>query len=103
MRTNEIARRPSDQAANRKAFAEILLVICGFALQAWPVNASDLSAEIDPLKKPDIASAKIAIGNLTKLASEQKGAEKAKTEHLLALVKNLFTAEFRVSDAIKRM
>ena len=100
MKTNEIARRPSEQAPYRP-FAGILLVICGFALQAWPVNASDLSAEIEPLKKPDLASAKIAIGNLTRLSSEQKGVEKAKTDHLLALVKNLFTAEFRVSEAIK--
>ncbi len=61
----------------------------------------DLGAEISPIQKPDVESAKLAVTNLQALASRQKGAAKVRTERLLSLIKNLFTADFRVSEQIK--
>ncbi len=61
----------------------------------------DLGAEISPIQKPDVESAKLAVTNLQALASRQKGAAKVRTERLLSVIKNLFTADFRVSEQIK--
>jgi len=61
----------------------------------------DLGAVISPIQKPDVESAKLAVTNLQALASRQKGATKVRTERLLSVIKNLFTADFRVSEQIK--
>ena len=61
----------------------------------------DLSHELLPLQKLDLPNAKLAVENLTKLAASQSGGAKVKTERLATVIKNLFTAEYQVEDAVK--
>lgn len=67
---------------------------------ASDINPS-LGDEIAPIQKPDMESAKVAVANLECLSQKQLGAEKVRTERLLKVVKNLFTAEFRLSEQYK--
>jgi hypothetical protein len=60
-----------------------------------------LGDEIAPIQKPDMESAKIAVANLESLSQKQSGTEKIRTERLLKVVKNLFTAEFRLAEQYK--
>jgi len=62
---------------------------------------SQLANQLAPLHTPDLASARLAIDNLTKLAATQTGAIKVGTERLANAIKNLFTAEFQVLEAVK--
>jgi len=61
----------------------------------------DLGAEISPIRKPDLESAKVAISNLAVVASRQNGAAKVRTERLLKVIKNLFAADFRLTEQVK--
>lgn len=65
-----------------------------------PESPTELSAAIEPLWNGDLAGAKFAVQNLTRLASQQSGAPKVRTERLLASVRNLFLAESRVTQRI---
>jgi len=62
--------------------------------------AGDLADELALLQRPDLPTAKVVVENLTQLATTQKGASKAKTERLATAVKNLFTAEYQVAEAV---
>ncbi|MDP4720457.1 MAG: S1C family serine protease [Akkermansiaceae bacterium] len=62
---------------------------------------ADLGAEISPMSKPDLEGAKAAMQNLNKLAEGQSGIEKVRTQRLATVIKNLFTAEFRVSKQLE--
>ena len=86
-------------------------IFCRFrvALPVWLVGcaaaglvrASDLSKEISPLVKADFEAARLVVGNLEQLAAEQTGNEKVRTQRLATAIRNLFTAEFRVAEAVK--
>jgi len=64
-------------------------------------NVVQLDNELEPLKKPDLQTARLVVANLSKLASNQSGQEKVRTQRVAALVKNLFTAEFQVAEAFR--
>lgn len=63
-------------------------------------RASDLSKEISPLVKPDFEAARVVVRNLDQLAASQSGNEKVRTQRLATAIRNLFTAEFRVGEAL---
>jgi hypothetical protein len=63
--------------------------------------AADLPVALGPLQNPDLANAKWAVANLTKLAATQSGAAKAQSERLAVLIKNLFSAEYQMTEAVK--
>jgi hypothetical protein len=67
----------------------------------YPPSAhTELSDALLPLVNPDIESARIALQNLSTLASSQNGALKVRTERLHTMIKNLFLAEFQLSGQI---
>jgi len=69
---------------------------------AWPSTtiAAGLAGELAPLQRPDLANAKLVLDNLTTLAATQTGAAKVKTERLAVAIKNLFSAEHQILDAM---
>lgn len=52
------------------------------------------------MSQPDLEGAKVALRNLNKMAEGQSGDEKARTQKLATVIKNLFTAEFKVSKQL---
>lgn len=68
--------------------------------QLPPGSATELSDCIEPLWNGDLQGAKYAVKSLTDLASRQTGAPKVRTERLMAVVRNLFSAEVRLSQRI---
>ena len=94
------ARRAITQFKTNATFLFVVTAVLT-TFQTASMHAADLGSEITPLQKPDIASAKMAIENLSKLASNQTGAEKVRTERLATVIKNLFTAEFKVTEQFK--
>ena len=62
--------------------------------------AAGLAGELVPLQRPDLANAKLAVDNLATLAATQTGAAKVKTERLAVAVKNLFSAEHQILEAV---
>ncbi|MEI7909252.1 MAG: hypothetical protein WCK77_06415 [Verrucomicrobiota bacterium] len=65
------------------------------------VLAAGLPVALGPLQNPDLANAKWTVTNLTKLATTQSGAAKAQSERLAVLIKNLFSAEYQLTEAVK--
>lgn len=65
-----------------------------------PSARTELSDALLPLINPDIENARIALQNLSTLASSQNGAMKVRTERLHTVIKNLFLAEFQLSGQI---
>lgn len=61
---------------------------------------SDLASALTPLQSGDLRGARFAIYNLSVLEAGRKGAEKVRTERLRLAVRNLFLAEFRISEQI---
>lgn len=66
-------------------------------------QSSDLSKALSPLVKPDIASAKIVLANLQKLADEKSGAEKVALLQLSTVIKNVFSADYQVGLKTKAL
>ena len=64
-------------------------------------RASELSKVVSPLIRPDFASARRVVAELEDLAGRQSGNEKVRTQRLTAAIRNLFTAEFQVAEAVK--
>jgi len=66
-----------------------------------PLSArTELSETLWPLINPDMEGARLALQNLSKLASHQNGALKVRTERLATVIKNLFIAEFHFTKQI---
>lgn len=63
--------------------------------------AADLPVALGPLQTPDLPNAKLAIDNLTQLGTARGGATKSQAERLAVLIKNLFTTEYQVTEAVK--
>ncbi len=70
-------------------------------IQGAAAPESVLASEISPISQPDIAGARTALKNLERLAERQTGGEKVRTEKLATVIKNLFTAEYRVSKQLE--
>ncbi len=62
--------------------------------------AADFTQALAPLQQPDLAHAKQAVANLTQLATTQAAADRLKTQRLATVIKNLFTAEYQLTDAL---
>lgn len=76
------------------------VVIFAFSLSvisAFSDPEFDLGSEISPISQPDIEGAKAALKNLNHLAESQTAGEKIRTQRLATVIKNLFTAEYRVT------
>jgi hypothetical protein len=65
-----------------------------------PESPTGLSEAVAPLWHGDREGARLAVRNLAGLAALQSGAAKVRTERLLSAVRNLFTAEARVTQRI---
>jgi hypothetical protein len=68
------------------------------ALERPPAASTQLSSTLWPLVKPDEEGARRALQNLSTLAAGQTGAPKVRTERLHTVIRNLFLAEFRLSQ-----
>ena len=71
------------------------------AIVAGPVaaQAAGLASELVPLQVPDLEHAKWTVENLAQLAATQTGAPRVRTQRLVTVIKNLFTAEYQVGMA----
>jgi hypothetical protein len=65
-----------------------------------PSTRTELSDTLWPLIHPTLDGARETMKNLTTLAAGQKGATKVRTERLHTAIRNLFLAEFRLSQQI---
>ena len=65
-----------------------------------PSSRTELSSALSPLINHDIESARMALQNLTSLASSQTGAAKVRTERVQTVIRNLFVAEYRLARQV---
>jgi len=63
--------------------------------------AADLPVALGPLQTPVLPNAKLAIDNLTQLGAARGGATKSQAARLAVLIKNLFAAEYQLTEAVK--
>ena len=87
-----------------KCLKSLLLVqVIVISCAAFPLaaHAAGLAGELAPLQVPDLEHAKLAVDNLTQLASTQAGSSRVKTQRLATAVKNLFIAEYQLMEAVK--
>ena len=103
--TNARSRRDAEQIAANEARKDAGLVRLNGdwvpekeALERPPAASTQLSSTLWPLVKPDAEGARSALQNLSALAAGQTGAPKVRTERLHTVIRNLFRAEFQLSQ-----
>lgn len=63
-----------------------------------PDSPTELSESVAPVWNGELQGARFALDNLARLAATQTGAPKVRTERLATAVRNLFTAEARLTN-----
>lgn len=79
----------------------VQVIVISAATFLLPAHAAGLAGELAPLQVADLDHAKLAVENLSRLAAAQTGAARVQTQRLATVVKNLFTAEYQVAEALK--